>query len=289
MNKQQAYKILGLTSDATEQDIRKRYKKLAMKVHPDINPDPSAHEEFIRLSLAVERLLKPESEPGTAQRRSRSAQKTDGSASSATDDLKARMDEAKARYEDQKKKNLEENQRYFASLLSGKRWRIYRTIMVIGVILSLCMTLDYFLPRHLEVDTLEGYSAVGHNGIKERKIYMVYLENTGEYFAESNLGTWMSSYPEVQVEKTWLMHCPINFYSSDDFTTSRTNFDFHLLSVRWIIVGVLLVPLIPYFRRRMNIQFVFLYQFSFWMIGLLEVYMLFGHLRIVHLLTLGFL
>lgn len=284
MNKLLAYKILGLTSNATEQEIRKRYKKLAMKVHPDINPDPSAHEEFIRLSLAVECLLKPETETNPSQRRSRSTQKT----SENTDDLKARMEEAKARYEDQKKKNLEENQRYFASLLSGKRWKIYRTIMIVGIILSLCMSLDYFLPRHLENDNLEGYSVAGHNGIQERKIYMVYLENTGRYFAESNLGAWMSSYPEVQVEKTWLMHCPINFYSSDDFTTSRTNFDFHLLSVRWIIVVLLLVPLIPYFRRRMNIQFVFLYQFSFWMIGLLEVYILFGHFRIGHILSLGF-
>src|SRR6218665_2256027 len=229
MNKSQAYKILGLAPGASEQEIRKRYKKLAMKVHPDINPDPSAHEEFIRLSLAVECLFKPDAEPATQRRSSRAYQKTEEN----VNDLKARMDEAKTRYEDQKRKNLEENQRYFASLLTGKRWKIYKIIMYLGIFLSISIILDNFLPHHFEDDTLQGYSAIGHNGIKENRIYMVYLENTGSYFAESNAGAWVSSYPEVLVEKSWILHCPISFYSTDDFTRSRTVFDFDLLSIRW--------------------------------------------------------
>ena len=41
------YKTLGVEKTATEEDIRKTYKKLAKKHHPDLNPgDKEAEERF---------------------------------------------------------------------------------------------------------------------------------------------------------------------------------------------------------------------------------------------------
>jgi curved DNA-binding protein len=39
------YKILGLNKKATEKDIKKAYRKLARKYHPDLNPDDKAAEK----------------------------------------------------------------------------------------------------------------------------------------------------------------------------------------------------------------------------------------------------
>ncbi|MGD2126043.1 MAG: DnaJ domain-containing protein [Desulfobacteraceae bacterium] len=54
------YKILGLSSDATEEQIRKAYRRLALKYHPDRNPgDPQAGERFTEIAEAYGVLIDP--------------------------------------------------------------------------------------------------------------------------------------------------------------------------------------------------------------------------------------
>ena len=55
------YKILGLNKNADEKDIKKAYRKLARKYHPDINPnDKEAERKFKEINEANEVLSNPE-------------------------------------------------------------------------------------------------------------------------------------------------------------------------------------------------------------------------------------
>ena len=55
------YKVLGVSKDATSDEIKKAYRKLARKLHPDINPnDKEAHVKFQQLNEANEVLSHPE-------------------------------------------------------------------------------------------------------------------------------------------------------------------------------------------------------------------------------------
>jgi len=55
------YKVLGVDKNATQDDIKKAYRKLARKLHPDINPnDKEAHKKFQQINEANEVLSDPE-------------------------------------------------------------------------------------------------------------------------------------------------------------------------------------------------------------------------------------
>ena len=55
------YSVLGVSKTATQEDIKKAFRKLARKYHPDVNPkDATATEKFKEISEAYEVLSDPE-------------------------------------------------------------------------------------------------------------------------------------------------------------------------------------------------------------------------------------
>ena len=55
MAKRDYYEVLGLNRDCSEEDLKKAYRRLAMKWHPDRNPDnPKAEEHFKEAKEAYE-------------------------------------------------------------------------------------------------------------------------------------------------------------------------------------------------------------------------------------------
>jgi molecular chaperone DnaJ len=55
MEKRDYYDVLGVSRDAGEEDIKKAYRKLALKHHPDRNPnDREAEERFKEAAEAYE-------------------------------------------------------------------------------------------------------------------------------------------------------------------------------------------------------------------------------------------
>lgn len=54
------YEILGVDRDASFDDIKKAYRKLARSYHPDVNPDPKMSEKFKEITAAYEVLSDPD-------------------------------------------------------------------------------------------------------------------------------------------------------------------------------------------------------------------------------------
>ena len=68
------HEILGVPATASQEEIKKAYRKLAMKWHPDRNPnDPNAEEQFKKVKDAYEHLTDPTKSTAYASQSSRNS------------------------------------------------------------------------------------------------------------------------------------------------------------------------------------------------------------------------
>jgi curved DNA-binding protein len=54
------YEVMGLSRDASPEDVKRAYRRLARKYHPDVSKEPDAEERFKELGEAYEVLKDPE-------------------------------------------------------------------------------------------------------------------------------------------------------------------------------------------------------------------------------------
>jgi curved DNA-binding protein CbpA len=284
MTNSECYRILGLPAGASDALIKKQFKKLALRFHPDRNPSPEAHEHFILISNAADQLLKAKN----------TATAHPGKKSQAVNPEKKRAEQeqrirvAKERFEQQRRSDELEQERYFRSLTTGKKWQLYKLIALLSFTLSFVLFLDLMLPHHQEKDKMVAFYPKAIGGIKYDFVYEITFSKNNTLFAQRFFENWKLSESPVIIEKSRLLHTPISFHELNSSPSIQAFFDFNLAAFGLPLMILFLVPLIPYFFQRKTVYFTFLYHVSFWIIGPLGIIILGTGERFSHLLTLGF-
>jgi len=63
MDRLESYKLLEIEENASKEDIKRAYRRLAKKWHPDVNNSPDATEKFKKINEAYQTLITEESSP----------------------------------------------------------------------------------------------------------------------------------------------------------------------------------------------------------------------------------
>ena len=281
MSLKKYYNRLGLSETANSEDVRRQFRKLAMKYHPDKNQSEGSQEEFLKITEAYEVLTgkKKVQEPRDVMK-----------PSTHRAEQKQRVREARKRHYEQIIKEQEETEVYFKGLLNSRGWKVITVNALVGAILSLCLCLDLFLPHHYSEDRMTHYALNVYSSGQaiEKHVSLVKTAKNEEYWIEELDFQFYGQYPDFYVQKSWIFQDPTNLVSIQHGKFAFYTVHYTYFSFFYLLIPVFLIPAFTWYYKRKTIAFTFLYYLSLYLSTGLMLLFLTSDMHWLHLLTLGF-
>ena len=288
------YKILGVTAQSSPDEIRRNYRKLVMRYHPDKNPSQHAAQKFLLIKEAYEvvtgKIPVPVNKPPRKPVH-RSPRPTAGTVKTQQQKKATEAERVKAardRFKEQRMREEHENEQYYRQLTTGKRWKLLRFTAIVGFVIGACMIVDRFLPRHYDEDRVASY-VLNKASSFDGKPLSVVKTDAEQYFWVSNMNYVLySKAPSIFIERTWLFHEPVRLIARDKIRYEY--FPVHFTHYRHFFALLLFfLPSCVMWYKRQTILFTMLFLSSYYGVTALLLYYLIAEDRWAHLLTLGFL
>lgn len=281
----EAYNTLGLKAHASPDEIRRAYRALVKKYHPDKNHSPEAKDYFLLIQEAYDHLCNPNPEKISAY-----SQKDQETATAYAQD-KANYEQYReqARAQRAKKKAAEEAYKieFLRNLKTSWKGWWHRSTAFVGLILFIVLWVDFFLPEKTQRIFPEQYANKTYQSIDGHAIQLFFSTDgrhywISDYFSQE-LGTALSIHTK---ETHWLRQVKnIDIQEGHYLRTVPVHFTFYWAQI-WVSL-LFLVPFISWFWASADIIFVAGSYFSRLLVSPILFYFLCTENRWLHLLSFG--
>ena len=283
------YKILGIKPKASPQEIRRAYRNLAKKYHPDKNNEAGAQEKFLAIQAAYEQLLNGskdvESPAGVRKKESQQAQ-NDAQQRAAYDNYRKN---AREKYAQRKAAEEAYKTAYLKDLKSSWKGWWHQTAAVIGLCLFLVVWVDFFVPARQTTIYPERFGLKTYQSMNGHFVQLFKSTDGRNFWISDYFSQELIKSSAIQtIETPWLRQVKsIRFQEQHFVKETPVHFTFY-----WAQIWVSLAFLFPFISWRFasaDIIFVAGSYFSRFLIGPFIIYFLLTEHRWLHLLSFGIL
>lgn len=267
------YRLFGLTPGCSEAEIKKAYRKLAMRLHPDRNAGEAANERFILLTEAYEILL--------------NQRKVTPDHKSKYHTPEDRKKEAKIRYQEFLRRQELENERYFLSLFTGEKWRLIKITSVVGSIVAFFILLDWILPCTEETDVAAYYAKDIYGGTIDETVSLIVTEKGNEYWVSDLDMALYRFYPDLIIQHSRIFHEAVHLGSIRKTEIANYPLPFTFYAFHGVFLPIFLFPLGVRLIRRKSLYYTIAYYFALYISSTSILIYLVANNHWIHLITFG--
>jgi hypothetical protein len=278
------YSILGLPDGSSDAAVKKRFRELAKKYHPDLNPDDKATETFRTLLDAYERILKKEFSTARSTVNQPSGQTHRPNAHERHQDFHRKAWE---RYERLRKEQEQELDAFYLSFLKGKKRWMIRAIGFLSLGCFLALLADEFLPPIAVQDRVKNFNRTSYQSFEGARVNEINTLRGTTLFPANYYPSKFILHPDIVIYQSAI--CRSNQYLIHDaFGTKETvpiHFTFYWARVVLYVFFLFSIGMV--FLRKKGLLLVLGSWFCMYIVFPITTLFLLINGRILSIITLG--